>query len=30
MDGLVYSVVGRAGIDIYRIVEKDLRFVKNL
>lgn len=30
MDGLLYSVVGRDGIDIYRVVEKDLRFIKNL
>ncbi|CAD8128009.1 unnamed protein product [Paramecium sonneborni] len=30
IDGLVFSAVGRDGLDVYKIVQKDLRFIKNL
>ncbi|CAD8070441.1 unnamed protein product [Paramecium primaurelia] len=30
IDGLVFSAVGRDGLDVYKIIQKDLRFIKNL
>lgn len=27
---MIFSAVGKDGLDVYKIIEKDLRFVKNL
>ncbi|CAD8127226.1 unnamed protein product [Paramecium sonneborni] len=30
IDGLVFSAVGKDGLDVYKVVQKDLRYIKNL